>query len=62
MKLRLCIARRIAREVLGDGRNPLLAEDRFETGKQLTYSRTLRKMWNSRNPLLAEDRFETPDR
>ena len=41
-------------------RNPLLAEDRFET----IQSRKVRVhpagyRWMSRNPLLAEDRFET---
>ena len=39
-------------------RNPLLAEDRFETWKKEEDERK-GKHKGSRNPLLAEDRFET---
>ena len=42
-----------------DGRNPLLAEDRFETVRLLNQNLTPTIIYGSRNPLLAEDRFET---
>ena len=40
-------------------RNPLLAEDRFETGISLISKSILVLKMLCRNPLLAEDRFET---
>ena len=40
-------------------RNPLLAEDGFETQKAIPSRRTCLFTKFGRNPLLAEDRFET---